>query len=595
MPILSHFLPAILITYWSLLAECFGEWFFAILIERCHNHLLVKLAHHLDFAPLEAACAAYRHQDGPGAPPTYPTKILARCLLLMYLEPISLRQLEQRLYSDMLMRWFVGLSAFGSTPDHSTIERFTLWVEANHPRLYYDTVLKQIDEHFPNSRKLDQIGDTYGMVANAAEEGLTRRLRHTSECLLEEAVRSIPDQLTAIVGGKRLSESIYQPPFAWVKLFGKPREANGFYLDEQQRFLRIQETALAARDLQQRFSAALQLCKSQDFPDLRLWVGHLGKILYDNVSFLDKPGAEGQWIHLRTAKERRHDPLTNLRIGSATDPEATYRVHGENEDDILLGYNVQLAASTDGFIRETQAYTGAISDQAGIANLVAEQKEHLGCCPPKLVYDQAGGSGKARADVARVSDGQTQLVSKLLPYEKRSNLFGPYDFSLSQDGLTLTCPANKQSSIAYATSALSNGRSFRFAACLCWLNGDPPQQMAEADLSLRCPLWEKCRGDKDGPGVKREVFVSDYRDFVLASKVYNQTEDFHIDMQQRPLIERIVFELTHYNGARRCRSRGLAKADFQAKMCATAYNLKLWMRKISQAEYGAPRPAAITG
>jgi len=78
----------------------------------------------------------------------------------------------------------------------------------------------------------------------------------------------------------------------------------------------------------------------------------------------------------------------------------------------------------------------------------------------------------------------------------------------------------------------------------------------------------------------RQVFISDYRAYILAAQQANQEESFKLDMKLRPRVERVIFELTHYNGARRCRRRGLKAADFQAKLAATAYNIKLWMRKI---------------
>jgi hypothetical protein len=330
----------------------------------------------------------------------------------------------------------------------------------------------------------------------------------------------------------------------------------------------------------------LQTYSNQEYPEIRLWVGYLGKILHDDVTFLAEADAEGHRIHLRTAQERRNDPETGLRLGSATDPEATYRQHGNEEKDIKFGYNTQVAISTDGFIRDTQAHTGAVSDQTGIAPLVAAQLEHLGICPPKLLYDQAAGSGKARADVAQASNGQTQLVSKLMPYDKLDERFGPYDFTLSDDGQTLTCPAGKPSSTAYGSGA-GDGRTFRFFACQCWLNAEPPSRMKDADLTQRCPLWEKCRDNRQGPGSMRQVFVSDYRDYVLAAREYNQTEVFQLEMRQRPLIERVIFELTHYNGARDCRRRGLENADWQARMCSVSYNLKLWMRKVGRLEQKA--------
>jgi hypothetical protein len=582
MPILTQLLPLLLALFASnaisahtFLNQLFGECLYADLLKRCDNHLLVKLSRHLDFAPIEKACASYRHSSGPGTQTFYSVPILARCLLVGYLENLSLRQLEQRLHSDLLVRWFVGLPAFGDVPTYSTLERFEQWVSKHRRRIYQDTVIKQIDEFFPHSHKLNQIGDTYAMLANAAEEDLSARLRHATLCLLREAVTVMPTPLAPTVSG-----------FAWHKLFGAPKERPVFLLDKAKRQQRIEAVVLAAQELHQRFMTTLQTYSNQEYPEIRLWVGYLGKILHDDVTFLAEADAEGHRIHLRTAQERRNDPETGLRLGSATDPEATYRQHGNEEKDIKFGYNTQVAISTDGFIRDTQAHTGAVSDQSGIAPLVAAQLEHLGTCPPKLLYDQAAGSGMARADVAQASNGQTQLVSKLMPYDKLDERFGPYDFTLSNDGQTLTCPAGKPSSTAYGSGA-GDGRTFRFFACQCWLNAEPPSRMKDADLTQRCPLWEKCRDNRQGPGSMRQVFVSDYRDYVLAAREYNQTEVFQLEMRQRPLIERVIFELTHYNGARDCRRRGLENADWQARMCSVSYNLKLWMRKVGRLEQKA--------
>ena len=50
------------------------------------------------------------------------------------------------------------------------------------------------------------------------------------------------------------------------------------------------------------------------------------------------------------------------------------------------------------------------------------------------------------------------------------------------------------------------------------------------------------------------------------------------------MVVELVETLTNYNGARYCRRRGVDNADWQAKMSAVSYNLKLWMRKISRSE-----------
>jgi len=237
--ILTQYLPLLLALFASnailaseFLNRIFDEYLFADLLKRCDNHLLVKLAKHLDFDPIEIACASYRHSNGPGTQTFYPVSILVRCLVVKYLYDLSLRELEQRLHSDLLVRWFVGLPAFGDVPTYSTLERFELWVSQHQHRIYHDMVLKQIDEFFPQSRKLSQIGDTYAMIANAAEEELITRLRHTAECLLREAVKSMSMRLTPTVSG-----------FAWHKLFGAPKEKLGCQLNKQERHQRIEVVA----------------------------------------------------------------------------------------------------------------------------------------------------------------------------------------------------------------------------------------------------------------------------------------------------------------------------------------------------------------
>jgi hypothetical protein len=275
-------------------------------------------------------------------------------------------------------------------------------------------------------------------------------------------------------------------------------------------------------------------------------------------------------------------------LGSATDPEATFCNHGERdgEPDITLGYNPQVAATQDGLITATQAHTGALTDQQTVVALIREQQAHHDVCPPKLIYDTAAGHGKTRAEVEEASDGQTIISAPLPDYAGRSDRFGPYDFSLSADGATLTCPHGKSTDVHYR-SAAGDGRTFRFVAPQCW-QGQPPTRLKNADLSRRCPLWEQCRDPKQGQRGMRQVFISDYRAQVEAAQVYNQTEEYKRDHKLRQRIERVVAELVRYNGARRCRRIGLGPADWQAKMAATSYNLKWWMRRVARAQAQAP-------
>ena len=559
------------------------------------NHVLVMAKELLDFGPIEKACVSYRHPEKAGRPAVYSISMLTRIILVGWLCRLSLRELENHLHTDLLMQWFIGWMPDMPLPDHTTIGRFELWLVYNQPDIYFATVDQQICAAFPGERKAVQIGDTYAMRANAADEGLVRRIRHICQRTQREAAGSMKEFENKFEG------------FDWEKLYGEKSEKLEVFLDKAGQAQRLEQTVLAALDFRERLEQLLASHPKKECRIVRGWCHYLDKVLADEVKVERDANGKAVKVTELPTKEKGE-----FRIISATDPEATLRVHGEQQNDVNLGNNIQVSASSRYFISETKAYTGSASDGVGVAALIEAQKARQeaypkGCqegqpedcqaaarpgveLPSELLYDKAAGTGKVIADTANASVGQTILRARLVDYEHRSDRLGPYDFQLSEDGKTLTCPNGKQSITAYDVPQ-GGGRNFRFAACQCWQSGEAPKRQHEADLSLRCPLWEKCRGLKSGMGSKRDVFISDYRSQVLAAKAYNQTEEFQVKMKQRPQIERVIFELTNYNGARRCRRRGLAAADFQAKMCAVAYNVKLWARK---AMGGQGRSSAAT-
>jgi hypothetical protein len=523
----------------------FSNYVYTQLLKRAADELLVKLQPVLDFTPIEEACADYHHTTGPGAPPTHSVPRLVRALLVRYLFDWSYRQLEFQIRFNLIVKGFVGYPVFAAGPDHTTLERFEVWVCAHHHRTYFDEILRQIDVDFPEERTKPQIGDTFAMHANAAKESLIRLIRHTCQRLLSTLAAVDPDahaRVTAQLDHKAL--------------FGTTDEPGEYRLDPAGRQQRLQTTVRAALQCAQLVQAQLDTTPGlgaaarQSITD---WLQHLDKILADEVHIT--PDATGEAPQVT---ELPKDQKGSYRIGSATDPDATYRVHGD--DKIDFGYNISLAA-TDNFIREIRADTGAQPDAVAIPDLLTAQIEQHDLTPDKLIYDAAAGTGKTYAQVYEATEGRTQLVSPLIPYENRTERFGPHDFSLSEDGATLTCPNGQTTSTAYRSGS-GEGRNFRFFADQC----------------AGCPVWDQCRDPDANPHGMRQVFISDYRLLVEAAKAYNPTDDFKTDMKLRPLIERIIAALTRYNGARRARSRGQPKADFQAKMNATSANIKRWLR-----------------
>ncbi len=544
MEILPQFLKVIVTENASTLRSWFSKGLFEQITRYAGRHLLVRLKDKLDINSIVEACKNYYHQSGPGTTAKYTIEQLVRALLVKYLYNWSLRETEERLRHDLVVKWFVGCGVFDEVMDHSTLERFEQWVNEQQHRLFFDEVLKQIDADFPEERGGVQIGDTFAMKANAASEGIVSLLRHTSRCLLAEIERG------AVQESERILKQLDQD-----SLFGAGEESWEYLQVETNRAERRLKAVQGVWQLQQLVKPLLLGWTDPLRTRVSLRLEDLDKIMADELQFTRDGDGKPTQVSVLPAKDKGH-----YRLCSATDPQATCRSHGQNH---TVGYNVGVAVTPQAFIREIQAATGAEPDQVGVARLIEEQLKHQGTCPSKLLYDQAAGAGQTRAEVAKVSDGQTQLVAQVPP-STTSGRFGPDDFHLTPEG-ALECPNHKTTVNAHPASD-SDGTIYSFSAKIC----------------QGCPLWQQCRDAKAAPKGSRRVFISAYLEEVRQAKAYNLLPIFRQEMKQRPLVERVIFMLTHYDGARYARSRGKDRADFQAKMCATARNLRTWLNHLDR-------------
>jgi hypothetical protein len=547
MPIIPDFALAVFHLYFVPLLVWLSDQTYLILLQRDPDHLLVKLADRLNFTPLEAACATFHHRRGPGTTPTHPVPRLVRALLVGYLYHWSLRDLEWHIRFYLVVKWFVGYPIFAEGPDHSTLERFELWVCFKQHRTVFDEILRQIDTAFPEERQQAQVGDTYALRANAAKESLVRLLRHTCKRLLATLHK---------IDAAR--EATVCTALDMGALFGTTDERTEFHLTPAERAARLQTTVCAALDCARRVRTHLDtptpLPPEQRTPILE-WLSYLDKIIIDEV--VQVPSENLAQLQIT---ERPPEDKGTYRLGSATDPDASYRVHSNDGTKTDFGYNIQIAA-TENFVREVQAETGAQPDAVAIPDILQAEAIHHDLVPEKLIYDTAAGNGKTRAQVNAITNGKTQLVAPLPPTHSSTGKYTPDQFQLSEDRLTLTCLNGHTTTLAYASGS-GDGRTFRFLGLHC----------------RDCPVWEKCRTHKPGSKKMRQVFISDYRREVETARRYNTTDAFKLDLRQRPRIERIIAALVRYNGARTARRRGKVKCDFQAKMNAVGYNLKKWMR-----------------
>ncbi len=546
MTILPHFLQVLLVEYWAQLEPWFNERLYAQVLQQARRHELVRLKAQFDFGALEALCRGYHHHSGPGAPPRHTMGQLVRALLVKYLYGWSYRQTEERLRHDLVVKWFVGYGVLEAVLDHSALCLFEQWVFQTQPRSFFDQVLTQFDQALPEERHSLQIGDTFAMRADAAQETLVALLRHTSRLLLGELEQGAVEHHAALLAQLDLP-----------LLFGPAEEPLVYWLSPDQRQTQRTNTGRGAWQLLQAGQALLPQLPEGLRPRVQVRLEDLDKILRDEYELHLDPAGRLVGIVEHDAKHKGE-----YRLCSATDPEATCRNHGGTQ---TVGYNVSLAVTPHGIIREIAAATGAEPDAAGVARLVEVQRQERDECPDKLVYDQAAGSGRTRAEVGRVSGGQTQLVARIPPSSSPGRL-GPEAFAQPQPDC-LVCP---QQRVTYRHYAARDGVVFEFPAKDC----------------RDCPMAAACRGPKARPGSPRRVYISAFQPDVRQAQAYNQSAAFQQEMKLRPLVERVIFMLTGYDGARRARGRGQARADFQVKMCAAGRNLRTWLqlwdRKMAQ-------------
>lgn len=529
--------------------ERFSELHHAqVLAQAGETHELVLLKGRFDWATMTQVCQSYRHYVGQqGVEATYSVEQLMLGLVVKRYYKWSYDQTVKEVGSDSLLRWFVGLGLNESTFSPATLCRFDNWLRDNHPRLLFNGILAQIDQDFPAEREAPQTGDTYAMLTRSAAQSRTDLLRTTCQRLLN-ALRQVTATGHAQVEAALPAEA----------LFGAADERPEWSLDKAARAEREQYTALAAQQLLTLVEAVMPtLPASRDilYQVLVRWLQRLHKALTDEFIFtLDAEGGP-----MQAAVRTKHEKGSYV-MGSAIDPEATFRQHGQQCD---LGYNISVAAS-EHFVRETAAFTGATPDSKVIAPAIAAQKRELGIVPPRFIYDRAGGTPKIYAEVEQASDGRTQLVARLINYGKSSPLFGPQDCTLSADG-RLTCPAGQTASHSYRSQS-GDGWQYRFTAQEC----------------QECPLRSLCRKPDAAPHSPRNFFISDYTYQQRQALAYHKTEAFAQDMRLRPRIERIISCLVRYHGARRATGYGVLNADYQARMAAMSFNLKQWVRLTRQ-------------
>jgi len=564
MSILPQTALFVILQSWSMVLHLVSVSWYERQLSRYQDHWLVHLVEIADFSPLEQVCAGFQADNGWGRPITHTPARLVRALLIKYLCNLSLRQTEEMIDNHILMKWFVGYALFEAPVDHSYLNRFELWVFRHHPRLFFDEIIRLIDQLCPEDRARLQLVDTFGMHARAAKTYLVELIRTVCAKILQELARTEPDLHLQLLAQLEL-----------LSLFGRPEDKITAALKGAERGQRLQLVGQQALRLSRLLNHALEhthLAPEQQL-GLRFLLAQLDKIISDETKVTYPNPDDPDQV---TIVERKHGDKGSYRIGSATDFDPTYRKHNDHKEAIF-GFNAT-GLTSPVFIRETQVDTGAQQDNIALPQVLQSQYEQHGFFPEFVAADMKYGYGKTRHLVEQVSGGQTYIIALVPDMDKRTDLYGPREFTLADDGQSLTCPHHKTTTRRYLTPD-KGGADFRFSAKLC----------------RDCPLWAECRGPDSKKSAPRGVFISFYRAEVEAAQQFNDTDIAKHGLKTRMNVERLIYSLTNIYGARRAQSYGLARADYQLKMQATAHNLRQLVREVLKKRPAKGRVCPVSG
>jgi hypothetical protein len=201
LPDLPPLVQAVLRRFLALILTWVSALVYQTVLLHCARHPLVRIARLYDPAAVVATCSDYYHPSGPGTSPTFTVRTLVLAeLVRAWADSCSDRELEWHLACNLLVRWFVGLPLLGSTPDHTTLNRFHAWLTLHHPDALFRDVLTFLDQVDPEDpAATPQIVDTFAMASlGAPTSSPARLLLHLTARLVTAWMQHAPGHQAAL-------------------------------------------------------------------------------------------------------------------------------------------------------------------------------------------------------------------------------------------------------------------------------------------------------------------------------------------------------------------------------------------------------------
>ena len=485
------------------------------------DHFLSRLGQVVDFERFRPVLAAAYCQDD-GRPPLDPVFMLKLEVLALHYR-LSDRELMRQAQVNVAYRLFLGLSCENPLPHHTSMTYFRERVGAERMQEIFHVVLGQASELGLLRNRL-RLKDATHIIANIAVPSTIRLVAETRDALLE-AVH----------------------PFAAERANEETQRAEAIRvasddLSDQERLLRrvmhLQAVLAWADEVprQEAFAAAAAACQEK----LRSALTLAHKVLAD-----------------------RDAPKAGDKVLSVHDPDARCGKHGDFYD----GYLIDIAMDADSELITGINVLPANGDEGGDAAYLIKQEE--AAQGSKVAAVSIDGAGYRGPVLRELTDPAGLNLEVFTPPSERIPLtvFGPEQFTLGDDGVTLSCPAG-QTTTQHERSTNDTGAKFRFSKKQCG----------------GCALREQCLSD---PKTKsRTVIKNDYEAEYKAAQAKARTPAYAQVRKEHPAIERKLSELVRRHDIRHARYRGLLKVLRQGWLTALVVNLKRLVRLLA-----APDPA----
>jgi transposase len=485
-----------------------------------------------------------------GRPAKEPVLVLG-VSLLQFMERLPDRQAVEHLKYHVGWKYALGQELDGEVFDATVLVRFRQrLIEQGQERVLFEEVLVALEEA--------------GLVA---KRGSAQRLDSTHVLGLVKRMSALDRarEVLRLVLKALAEEKLKKRPDFWQTLWERYVESA---IDFRSAAEVIQKKLVQAGQDMQVLLEWLDGQKEKRGPRGAYSIGLLRTMFAEN--FIVAAGAQGVMeVKGQTGESRIQNPH---------DPDARYRAKGEKQ---WVGYVLQAAETVEergaGFLTAMVTQTAVGSDEAGMAQVLAEQ-ETMGFEKPAALYvDSAYISAGALAQAAR--EGR-ELLGPVVSARKPKDGKSVEEFQIDLEQGQAMCPAGQTNTQLSRIEDRTHGiLEYRF----------------EWSWKCRgCVLGKECLGANQEN--HRTVRVNSNFMHLQARRALMKTEAFKERMNKRAGIEGSLSEIVRGYGARRARYRGLAKMRLQNYFIGTAVNVNRWLRRISVAWlniYFSPPPQAF--